>query len=240
MKLVLMHPGEMGSAIAAAISDPVFWVSAGRSEASARRAREAGLTAIADPRAADVILSICPPDQALSVARSVAGFEGLYVDANAISPATSRAIGDLHEHYVDGGIIGPPPRTAGTTRLYLSGERAEEVARLFAGSVVESRIVADASALKMVYAAWTKGSAALLLAVHEAAAALGVEDELRREWEPLELLPRLAAARRARDEKGWRWAGEMREIAATLGAAGQPEGFHEAAAAVFSRSSRSP
>ena len=93
----------------------------GRSEATARRARD--LTP-GDPLTADVILSICPPHSARDVARSVRAFRGIYVDANAISPATSREVRALvpHADFVDGGIIGPPPTAPGSTRLYLSGD----------------------------------------------------------------------------------------------------------------------
>ena len=93
----------------------------------------------------------------------------------------------------------------------------------------------SASALKMVYAAWTKGSAALLVAVEQAAAALDVAAVLHEEWalsQP-DLERRSAAGRDAAEEKGWRWTGEMREIAATMRAAGVPSGFHDAAAEIF-------
>ena len=97
-----------------------------------------------------------------------------------------------------------------------------------------------ASALKMAYAGWTKGSAALLLAVRAAARDLGVEDELLAEWARSQpgLDERWAAAARTAEAKGWRWTGEMEEIADTLGAAGQPEGFHRAAAEVYRRHDR--
>jgi hypothetical protein len=221
----------MGAAVAAALAaHTVVWVPEGRSAATAERARD--LTP-GDPLSADVILSICPPHAAREVAASVAAFTGLYVDANAVSPATSREIRALvgRADFVDGGIIGPPPERAGTTRLYLTGERAPDVAALFAGSVLEARIVADASALKMAFAAWTKGSAALLLAAHEAAEAYGVADALDGEW--AELQASLHAARRARERKGWRWVAEMEEIADTFAAAGLPGGFHRAAADVY-------
>ena len=133
--------------------------------------------------------------------------------------------------FVDGGIIGPPPQTAGTTRLYLSGAEAETVAALFADTIVDARIVADASAMKMAYASWTKGSQALLLAARATARELGVEDELLAEWQELGL--DVERAERARRTKGWRWVGEMEEIADTFAAAGQPDGFHRAAATVF-------
>jgi hypothetical protein len=135
------------------------------------------------------------------------------------------------ERFVDGGIVGGPP----APRLYLSGAEAPLVAELFAGSPVEPRLVANASALKCAYAAWSKGSGALLLAIREFANAEGVWEPLAEEWaESLPALPaRLAAAERSAAAKGWRWVGEMEEIAAAFAADGLPPGFHEAAAAVY-------
>ena len=132
-------------------------------------------------------------------------------------------------------IIGPPPREAGDTRLYLSGQRAGEVASLFAGTIVDARVVPDASALKMAYAAWSKGTAALLLAIRDVARHYGVDEELASEWAESQpdLLERLPSAERSAAAKGWRWAGEMDEIARTFAAAGAPSGFHEAAAEYY-------
>ena len=98
-----------------------------------------------------------------------------------------------------------------------------------------------ASALKMAYAAWTKGSAALLLSALASARATGVEDALRAEWRRSQpkLEDRWQAASDSATAKGWRWVGEMEEIAATYGAAGLPSGFHEAAAEIFDRATRS-
>ena len=139
--------------------------------------------------------------------------------------------------YVDGGIVGSPPREAGTTRLYLSGESAEEVRELFAGSVLDARVVPNASALKMAYAAWTKGTAAMLLAIRELARAEGVEDALLAEWDlsQPELRERHERAARSAEAKGWRWVGEMEEIAASFEADGLPGGFHQAAAEMYRR-----
>jgi 3-hydroxyisobutyrate dehydrogenase-like beta-hydroxyacid dehydrogenase len=233
MNIVIVHPGEMGAAVAAALPRPVHWVPEGRSQATRERAEAAGMTPIEDPLRADAIISICPPSQALQVAGRFAAFTGLYVDANAISPATSARVRAAvpRARFVDGGIIGPPPRAVGTTRLYLSGADAAEVAALFAPTIVEPRIVPDASAVKMAYASWTKGSQALLLAARALARALGVEAELLAEWG--DLAERADAAQRAKETKGWRWVGEMEEIADTFAAAGQPDGFHRAAAEVF-------
>jgi len=114
-----------------------------------------------------------------------------------------------------------------------------DVASLFAGTTVDARVlsvrIGDASALKMVYAAWTKGTAALLLAIGNVARATGVDDALQNEW-ALSLPGLPDAARRAASSasaKGWRWVGEMEEIASTFAAASQPAGFHSAAADVF-------
>jgi 3-hydroxyisobutyrate dehydrogenase-like beta-hydroxyacid dehydrogenase len=145
---------------------------------------------------------------------------------------------------VDGGVIGPPPRAANTTRLYLSGAEAAAVAELFSGSLIEAKIVSEAagaaSALKMAYAGWTKGSAALLLASRAVAEANGVGDPLVAEWRASipEAENQLSAAGRSAVRKGWRWVGEMDEIAGTFHAAGLPSGFHEAAAEIFRRTPR--
>ena len=239
----------MGSAIGALLAragHDVLWASDGRSAETAARARAAGLEdagTVAELAArSDVILSICPPHGAIETAHAVGAFDGMYVDANAISPATAAEIAAIVARYVDGGIIGPPPDADGaTTRLYLSGPEAPAVAAVVEGTGIDAPVLgADpttASALKMAYAGWTKGSAALLLTVRAAARAYGVEDALLAEWEhSLPALPeRSRQAARSADEKGWRWVAEMEEIAATMAAADLPAGFHEAAAEVFRR-----
>jgi 3-hydroxyisobutyrate dehydrogenase-like beta-hydroxyacid dehydrogenase len=235
----LLHPGEMGAAVGDVLHEggyEIVWASTGRSEATRARARNfRDVEAVAQlVRVADVIVSVCPPHAALDVARQAAGFAGLYLDANAISPATALAVSALQPGFVDGGIVGRPPREPGT-RLYLSGPHAPEVAALFKGSLLEPVVVGDASALKMTYAAWTKGTAAMLLAIRDVARHYGVEDALRVEWErsAAEVPGRLARAERAAAAKGWRWVGEMEEIADTFAAAGAPAGFHRAAAEVY-------
>lgn len=251
----LLHPGEMGAAIGACLAGrglTVLWASHGRSPATAHRAAGAGLTdagAITDVvRQAGIIVSVCPPHAALGVARSVAGFRGIYADANAIAPQTARQVAnivtDLGASFVDGGIIGAPPRPQASTRLYLSGQRAAEVAALFTGTAVDARVIGDepgaASALKMAYAAWTKGTAALLLAARALARAEGTERALLHEWAQSQpgLAERSLSAAESAVTKGWRWVGEMDEIAAAMVAHGLPEGFHRAAAEVFRRSPR--
>jgi 3-hydroxyisobutyrate dehydrogenase-like beta-hydroxyacid dehydrogenase len=251
----LLHPGEMGAAVGRCLTgrgQQVLWASEGRGPDTAARAAAAGLsdagTVAALAARAEVIISVCPPHAALDVAWAVHGFGGLYVDANAVSPGTAREVARLicesGGRYVDGGIIGPPPDQPSATRLYLSGADAEQVAALFAGTPLDARVISGsataASAVKMAYAGWTKGTAALLLSVRALAREQGVEEALLAEWALSQpgLDARSAGAARSAAAKGWRWVGEMEEIAATMSAAGLPDGFHQAAAEIFRRSPR--
>ena len=251
----LLHPGEMGATVGQCLATAghrVLWLPNGRGPASAARAQAAGLTGVDLAelvRSAQVIMSVCPPHAALEVARQLtgAGFGGLYVDANAVSPATARQVAGIvaggGAEYVDGGIIGTPPVAPGFIRLYLSGPRANEVRELFGNSPVDARVVdhglaaevGAASAVKMAYASWTKGSAALLLAARALARAESVEDVLLAEWGLSQhgLEARSDGAARSAAAKGWRWVAEMEEIAATMAAAGLPAGFHQAAAEIY-------
>ncbi len=253
----LLNPGEMGAAVGRCLTNAghtVLWASDGRSEATARRASAAGLTNAGTARqVADrsrVILSICPPHAALDVAWAVHGFTGLYLDANAVSPGTAREVAELITSnggtYVDGGIIGPPPAGPGTTRLYLSGEHAGTIVELFRGTGLDPQLIVGpataASAVKMAYAAWTKGTAAMLLAARALAQAEGVEETLLAEWALSQ--PQLAAqserAAKSGAAKGWRWIAEMEEIAHCMAEAGLPDGFHQAAAEIYRRCPRLP
>lgn len=254
--VALLHPGAMGASVGAAATGRarVVWASEGRSVDTRARAVSAGLDDVESlTRAlevADLVVSVCPPHAAEDLGRAVAGlgYSGLYLDANAISPDRTRRIGALlaeaGTHLVDGGIIGGPAWRAGTTRLYLSGERAAEVAAVFESSPLETVVldgpVGAASALKMAYAAYSKGSAALVAGILALANHEGVQDALIEEWSRGE-------GRLARDyermigaavPKAWRYVGEMDEIAATFAAAGLPSGFHEAASALYQRLER--
>jgi 3-hydroxyisobutyrate dehydrogenase-like beta-hydroxyacid dehydrogenase len=251
----LLHPGDMGAAVGRCLTDAghtVLWASEGRSTQTTARAKAAGLIDVGTAREvatnSAVIVSVCPPHAALDVAWAVHGFTGLYLDANAISPGTAREVAELITsnggRYVDGGIIGPPPVTRGSTRLYVSGDGAPTVVDLFEPTALEPRITdggdTAASAVKMAYAAWTKGSAALLLAARALAEAEHVEHTLLAEWELSQ--PHLAAqterSAQSAAAKGWRWVGEMEEIALCMAQAGLPDGFHQAAAEVFRRCPR--
>lgn len=251
MNVLLLHPGAMGASIGAALvagGHATSWIAAGRSDDTATRAADAGLSRTGSLAAGidgtEIVISVCPPHAAVDVARAVhdTGFAGLYVDGNAVAPATAEAVHGLFgPRYVDGGIIGPPAWRAGATRFYLSGSHAETVAGLFAGSLVDARAIGtaptQASALKMSYAAFTKGSSALLLAVRALAEANGVSRELLSEWDISQpgLASRSAGTAKSTSQKAWRFEGEMREIAATFAHADLPSGFHEAAAELYAR-----
>lgn len=243
----------MGAAVGACLARrglKVVWASAGRSNATRSRALAAGLADVGPVEravdAADVVLAVCPPHGALALAREVAGhgFRGVYIDANAISPVTARQVGRVIEaaggSFVDGGIIGPPPARSGTSRLYLSGGRAKDVATFFAGTSLEAIALEGAagaaSAVKACYAAWTKGATALLAAIRALAEHEGVEGALLAEWKLSQPdLEKRSEVVTAQARKAWRWVGEMEEIAASFAGAGLPEGFHLASAEIYRR-----
>ena len=237
----------VAGALATAGHEPL-WLQAGRSHATRSRAASAGLTGVADPHAlvemSDAIISVCPPHAAMEVARMVmdAGFRGPYLDANAVAPATARTLAEMvGPNFIDGGIIGPPARQPGTTRLYVSGDRASEVVSWFADGPLAVHVVPGppgaASALKMCFASYTKGTSALLLAIRALAEAEGVSGSLLDEWRISlpDLIPRSEGAARGTALKAWRFVGEMEEIAATFEAQGLPGGFHRAAGEIYER-----
>jgi hypothetical protein len=135
----------LGASLAAVCTGTRLWCGNGRSEATHARAVAAGLTDVGSIEAltkhADVIVSVCPPASALEVAAEVAavGFDGIYVDVNAISPATTRTIGSRFARFVDCGVVGPPVRSAGSTRLYLAGDEADRVSELWRGTALDAR-----------------------------------------------------------------------------------------------------
>jgi 3-hydroxyisobutyrate dehydrogenase-like beta-hydroxyacid dehydrogenase len=252
----LLHPGTMGARVGAVLTaagHDVAWVRAGRSAETLRRAQDAGLrpeTTRTIARECRVVLSLCPPGNAVEVARelSLAGFSGLYVDANAISPSTAEWINSIITEgggrFVDASIVGPPPVEMGTTRIALSGQHAGQVAKLFAGGPLTpvdlgARIGA-ASAFKMAYAGWTKATGALLLALRSYARAWDLEDALVEEWRlSLPDLPeRSTESARGIHRKAWRFVDEMQFIADAFAEVGLPPGFHSAAAEVYAALAR--
>ncbi|USQ85113.1 DUF1932 domain-containing protein [Streptomyces phaeoluteigriseus] len=246
----------MGASVAAqavAGGAEVWWLPSGRSGATRRRAAETGLRSAADlgelAWRCEVVLSVCPPAAALDVAEEVAraGFRGVYVDANAVGPERMARIAEVlaagGATVVDGGITGPPPREAGTSRLYLSGD-AQAVARvaaLFAGTALAPFAldgpIGRASALKLSFASYNKIAYALAAQACALADGHGVLDELidlaagALPHTPLAAPERLAGA----GAKAWRWEPEMREIARACAQVGLPTGFAEAAAETFGR-----
>jgi len=258
----ILHPGSMGAGIASllhGVGHEVLWVPEGRSRETAARAEAAGLVGATDlgdlVERSSVIFSVCPPDAAADLAAQVSDTGSLpgrtFVDANAISPASARRIAAIVEaaggRYVDGGIVGNPPGENGDTRLYLSGAQSASVVDLFGNpdrpgftAIALGPEPAAASALKMTYGAWTKGTSALLLAIRAVARQEGIEELLLEEWQlsqpALEDLSDWSAGLAM--TKGWRWAGEMEEVAATFADAGLPDGFHQAAAQVYRRTPR--
>jgi hypothetical protein len=209
MRVGLLFPGEMGAAVGSAVRGDVLWASDGRSDATQRRA--AAFTDVGSVpelvRSTDVMLSICPPAIAEEVAQQVfaEGFEGLFVEANAISPARMRRIATFGTRIVDGSII-----AASGIHLYLAGDDAETVAELFANTDVKAipldAELGAASALKMAFGGWNKIGIALTGQAHAIAQAYGVGDCLEAEGIPDDRLARVA-------DRAWRWAPEMEEIA---------------------------
>jgi 3-hydroxyisobutyrate dehydrogenase-like beta-hydroxyacid dehydrogenase len=247
----------MGSAVGRTLIEHGLSVSAvldGRSERTIQRARAAGIAPVASLEAlvegSDVVLSIVPPGIALGIAGGLAAAMGAgrkrpaYVDANAISPATARRVAQTIENagarYVDGGIVGGPPTAGRETSLYLSASGGEPLVDML--TTPELRVVwigsdpTAASALKMAYAAWSKGSTALLLAIRALAQHQGVEAALLEQWRRSQpdVLARSEQAARV-SSRAWRWCDEMDEIARTFEDAGLPGGAAAAAARLYER-----
>jgi 3-hydroxyisobutyrate dehydrogenase-like beta-hydroxyacid dehydrogenase len=252
-RIGILHPGEMGIVVAASAlnsGSEVLWASEGRSSATRERATQAGLrdagTLTKLCELCPVIVSVCPPEFAEEIAEEVAqrSYQGTYVDANAIAPDRTQRIARRLEvqgaQFVDGGIIGPPTAVRNRTWLYLAGEHAAAIAPYFSSGPIETEVLAGgigrASALKMCFAAYSKGSIALAYAVLAAAERLDVLDDLKRQWgrsgpSLLDLEREISRA----VPKAWRFVAEMHEIAATFEGAGLPPEFHQAAAEIFRR-----
>ena len=261
--VAVLAPGDMGHAVGAVLRHGglrVITNLAGRSPRTAQLARAAGIEPVADDatlvRSADVLLSIVPPGEALGIARRIAGVLGgtdaklAYVDCNAISPATTCEVGEIvaaaDATFIDGGIIGPPPKIGGkTTRLYVSGAEAARVVEL-ARPGLDIRAVEGApgaaSALKMCYASMTKGMMAVATQAFVSAETLGVSQALHAEMamsradalDDIERnLPRVPP-------KAYRWVAEMEEIAATFADAGFTPQVFEGIARVFRTVADSP
>ena len=253
-KIGILHPGEMGVSVAASAihsGHELYWVSDNRSPKTHQRAEKNHLVDVETLeqfcKNVDIILSVCPPHAAEDIARSVVEqrFTGYYLDANAISPQRAIKIGQMMQangiHFVDGGIIGGPAWNQKETWLYLSGADAQIIADCFSNGPLETRLISSeigkASALKMCYAAYSKGTTALLAAILATAESLGVREELYQQWDMDDANFSEQVNRRVTrvQAKAWRFEGEMHEIASTFQAAGSPSGFHESAAEIYRR-----
>jgi len=253
-KIAILHPGEMGVSVAASAINSgheVYWASHGRSDKTSRRAEGHNLTVIESLpqlcQTVEIIMSVCPPHAAEEVAKSVIeqNYKGFYLDANAISPQRATKIGQMMVangiRFIDGGIIGGPAWTPKETWLYLSGRDAQIIADCFSNGPLEAKIISNeigkASALKICYAAYSKGTTALLAAILAAAESLGVRDELYQQWDMDEADFSEKVNRKVTRviAKAWRFEGEMHEIASTFQETGLPGGFHESAAEIYRR-----
>lgn len=237
----IVSAGAMGSAVGAAYragGSRVVTTATGRSGRTAEQAAAAGLELLDDLTAvlevSDLILSIVPPGEARDAARALSGAR-LLVEANAVSPATVLEIAGSGVELVDGSISGgpPDPEDSVRTRLYLSGPRAQQVADVPAPWLdvrVVGPEVGTASAIKMCTASYYKGRTALAAQALLTAQELGVTDAVLDDLGDLLPAPRSVATAGA---KAWRYVDEMREIAATQGAAGLPDALFEGMAQVY-------
>ena len=252
----------MGSAVGAAYAAGgarVLTSVAGRSARTRRLAALAGLELVEGldelVRLADVVVSIVPPGEALAVADDVGAAarrvdaDPLVADLNAIAPATARELelrlAGSGLDVVDGSISGGPPHAGGSTRVYLSGARAAEVAVLDARGI-DARVVGSdvglASAVKMSTASVYKGTSALLAHALVAASANGVLDEvlddLRGSFPQLVDGAGPSLARAA--AKAHRYVAEMQEIATAQQEVGLTRDLFDGFSAAYGALARSP
>jgi 3-hydroxyisobutyrate dehydrogenase-like beta-hydroxyacid dehydrogenase len=238
----IVSPGDMGHVVGQVLRGHglrVVTSLAGRSQRTRALAAQAGFEDLGSYPAlvteSDAILSILVPAEAAGLAAAVAGAMRatgrgpLFVDCNAIAPQSvhgiAQTIEDAGGRFVDASIIGPPPRKAGNTRFYASGPHAEEFAHLNHHGlhvIPMSSRVGDASALKMCYAALTKGVTALSTELLVAARVLGVDEALESELRQSQgvMLAQMERSLPGMPPKARRWVGEMEEIAATFEAVG--------------------
>lgn len=238
----IISPGDMGHVVGQILKSHGLRVVTSLAERSARTRRLAAKAGIEDVGGydelvvvADIVLSILVPAEAMTAAQRIAealaatGSDLTFVDCNAIAPLTVRQIEQIITaaggRFVDASIIGPPPRKFEATRFYAAGEDAAGFARLThhgLNVIVLDGPAGQASALKMCYAALTKGFTALCTELLTAAEALGVADALTTEFE-LSQSPFLQQMNRSlpgMPPKAHRWVGEMEEIAQTFAQVG--------------------
>jgi len=260
--IAILMPGDMGHGVGLVLREHGYEVItslAGRSErsrqlAEAGKVRDAG-NLDSTVAAADMILSILPPASALRLADDVAAAmqrtasTPVYVDCNAISPGTAQAVSDkitaAGASFIDAGIIGLAPNKSKNTRFYVSGPETAPMTNLN-GKGFEVISLGDtvgrASAMKMVYAALTKGSWTLWTAVLLTAERNGLMASLVEEFEHSQqaTLNNMRGKVSALPADSARWIGEMEEIAKTFREAGVSGDFHDGAAWIFELLSETP
>ena len=256
----IMSPGDMGSGVGGILVRSglrVITSLKGRSEASSTRAAEQGIVDVGSlddvVASSDLMLSILVPSEALAFAASAAesivrtNSHVAFADCNAVSPATGVKIGKIITAaggmFIDAGIIGGSPRTGAIPRFYASGEHAGILAELDGKGIsvpVMRGAVGRASGLKMLYAALTKGTAALHASTLMAAKSLGLFDDLIHELEQSQSGTLTAMGRvNSISAQAFRWIGEMEEIASTFEDAGVTPNIHSGAAETFQKISDS-
>src|SRR5580704_2797869 len=254
--VAIIAPGAMGAGVGKRLTSSgvrVLTTLAGRSEATVARARDAGMVAASEEEiaAADFILSILPPGEALALAQQLApsltasNAKPVYVDCNAINPATvervAAAIAPTGCAFVDAGIIGQPPKPGDAgPRFYASGAAAQRFARLRDYGLdirVLDGAMSAASALKMAYAGITKGTQAIGAAMMLAASRAGNADDLFAELtaSQKELFPWLKRQLSMMPPKAYRWIAEMHEIAGFVGEDPAAHELYEGAAHFYER-----
>jgi 3-hydroxyisobutyrate dehydrogenase-like beta-hydroxyacid dehydrogenase len=232
--VAIIAPGNMGAAVGSRLTAQgvtVLTSFASRSAASVARAKAAGMKDASDAELvqADFLLSIVPPKHALGLAERLApaltttNRKPIYVDCNAVSPATAERIAAVvaatGAPFVDGGIIGGPPREGyAGPKFYVSGADAHRVAELNRFGLIVRVVdgpVGAASALKLSYAGINKGMIALGATMVLAARRAGVEADLLRELSESRrsVLAQLSGGVPDMFGKAERWAPEMDQIA---------------------------
>ncbi len=260
-KIAILYPGDMGHAVGRSLKEhghEVMTSLAGRSERTKAFAKAGGLIDAGDlagaVSAAELVLSILPPSNAIELAQSVAealrqtGATPFYADCNAIAPETSRQVGEIvgeaGASFIDGGIVGPPPGR-GTPRFYVAGPDTAPMLALDGQGIIVRHLgprVGDASAMKMCYASITKGTSTLFTAALMVAHQYGLDEPFWTELQESQggVWSRMDKQVARLPSDAGRWIGEMDEIVKTYGSAGVPTGFHEAAAQVYEVLTRTP
>ena len=260
--VAILSPGDMGSGVGYALGQneiDIITCLRGRSDRTRQLAAQAHFRDIPTlgllVEQADIILSILVPDQAVSVAQQVAsamrltGKHTVYADCNAVSPQTSRKmeaiITEAGGEYVDGGIIGGSPTRGTPPRFYVSGKCADIVAELDGKGITVKPLgdeIGRASGIKMCYAALTKGTSTLQVALLSAAESMNLTDELIAEFEFSQpaALKQMSGGISRLPPNAHRWIGEMEEIASTFEYLGVTPSFHKGAAEMYRLLSRTP